>query len=124
MPDMKDLRDSALWSLACRLARCMFDIGSRQPFAGDTYSQEQIRGAALRLTTRVFESYENTNLHLRSAHLIAAADSVRELRHYLTLADRARDISPLVLDEARALADQLQGHLAQDSADGELAQTA
>ncbi len=111
MSDMNEMRTSQLWGLACQFARRMFDIGNRNPFASDRFLRERIRAAALQLTARVFESYETTNQGLRSLHLVAAAESAQELRHYLSLADRTTAIPPLLLDEAHSLAEDLEGVL-------------
>jgi len=124
MSDFHSLRTDHLWTLACRFARSMFDIGDCNPLASDKYARERIRAAALRLTARVFESFESANASLRQIHLAAAAESAQELRHFLSVADRSTAISPLLLEDAHSLAGQLAHLLANRLEDDRLAQTA
>ncbi len=111
MLELHELNTSHLWSLACRFARCMFDIAGRNPLASDRHVSQNMRSAALRLTAKVFEAYESSTESLKLIHLVAATDSACELRHFLSIADRTTAIAPNILDQAHALSDELSACL-------------
>lgn len=124
MSDIDHLNADRLWLVACKFSRKMYDFAAAAQLDGEQHLLERVKAAALKLPSRIFQACEAADAGLKALHLHAAAESARELRHYLTVAARMGELRDADSSALKQLSDELLHVLCHRADNRNLAETA
>lgn len=101
MSDLTTLRDNRLYMLACKFGKDMYAISEIKALDYDPALSENIRSAAMHLTTFLAEAHARSESDI-AYHLIQnSLTHARELGGYLYLVDYAEDEEKPLFYQAR-----------------------
>jgi len=86
MPTFKRFEDMEAWQKACELVRQVYAASGRGPFARDFVLRDQIRRAAVSVTSNIAEGFGRGGSQEFIQFLAVANGSLNELRSQLYLA--------------------------------------
>lgn len=101
MSDLTTLRDNQLYMLACKFGKDMYAISEIKALTYDPALGENIRSAAMHLTTYLAEAHARSESEI-AYHLISnSLAHARELNGYLYLMDYAEEEEKPLFYQAR-----------------------